>query len=335
MQCHPAPSGKTMTGHIISAKRGGRAGNFSFSSALSRGSFASLVSLNMRTVLSAALLVACMGSEASACDKDCETTIDELSEAARKRDQSVAQGKNSSVVVQYGAGIPVLKCRPLNFCSLQLQPGEIPIEDITLGDSTLWDAEVRVSGSEENPNVRVLIKPDAKATQTSLVGATDRRFYDVQLLKSDTDYTTVLAFTYPQDVEAANKARIAKLNAAKAAAAAAARKKTTAERARKSVTVDKKPVYVGKLDFEYSITGRTKFKPIRVFNDGRKTYVDLPEGFQGERPVFLAAGTSSSDEIVNSRWSGNRLTIDRVVEAGTLVQGVGGRAQKIKITRRR
>ena len=335
MQCHPAPPNETMANQNVSAKLGGRAESFSFSSALSRGPFAAHVSLNMRTVLSAALLVACLGSEASACDKNCETTIDELSEAARKRDQSVAQGKNSSVVVQYGAGIPVLKCRPLNFCSLQLQPGEIPIEDITLGDSTLWDAEVRVSGSEANPNVRVLIKPDAKATQTSLVVATDRRFFDVQLLKSDTDYTTVLAFTYPQDVEAANKARIAKLNAAKAASAAAARKKTKAERARKSVTVDKKPVYVGKLDFEYSITGRTKFKPIRVFNDGRKTYVDLPEGFQGERPVFLASGTSSSDEIVNSRWSGNRLTIDRVVQAGTLVQGVGGRAQKIKIIRRR
>ena len=37
MQCHPAPSGKTMTSHIIPAKLGERAGSFSFSSALSRG----------------------------------------------------------------------------------------------------------------------------------------------------------------------------------------------------------------------------------------------------------------------------------------------------------
>ena len=289
----------------------------------------------LRGLLLAASVAASFVSPAAACDKGCETTIDELSTAARSSDQSVAQGRDNTVVVQYGVGVPLLKCRPLNFCSLQLQPGEVPIEDITLGDTTLWSAQVRVSGSEQSPHVRVLIKPDAKATQTSLLVATNKRFYDVQLFKSDSDYTTVLAFTYPQEEAAANKARIARLNAAKAATRAAQNTRTAARKARSSVPVGKKNVYVGELDFNYRISGKTQFKPTRVFNDGRKTYVDLPESYRGEKPVFLASGTTTADEIVNSRWSGNRLTIDRVVHSGTLLQGVGGRAQKIKITRKK
>lgn len=283
---------------------------------------------------SSALIIGLSGTVAYACDAECEATIDKLSEEARKRDQSVAQGRNNSVVVKYGAGVPVLKCRPLNFCSIQLQPGEVPIEDLALGDTVLWSAEVRVSGSAAKPTVRILIKPDQKATQTSLLVATNKRFYDIQLLKSDVDYTNVLAFTYPQETAARNTARIAQLNAKKAATRAANNKRVAADHARKSVPVGKKSVYVGELDFNYKISGKTKFKPTRVFNDGRKTFIDLPEGYRGEKPVFLATGTKSSNEIVNSRWAGNRLTVDRVFNAGTLVQGVGGRAQKITIKRR-
>lgn len=292
------------------------------------------LSLTLKSFGAACVFTLCTGQTAYACDKDCEDRIDELSETARNSDQSVAQGRNSSVIVQYGAGIPVLKCRPLNYCSIQLQPGERLVEDLSLGDSVLWDAELRVSGSAEKPNVRVIIKPDDKATQTSLLVATNKRFYDIQLVKSDSHYTNVLAFTYPQEIAANNKARIDKLNAAAARTAAAKKKRVAADHARKSVPVGKKSVYVGKLDFDYKISGKTKFKPVRVFNDGKKTYIDLPENYSGEKPVFLASGTHAASEIVNSRWSGNRLTVDRVVEAGTLVRGVGGRAQKITLKRK-
>ena len=289
---------------------------------------------SLKSFGAACVVTLCMGQPVQACDKGCEDTIDELSASARNSDQSVAQGRNNSVVVNYGAGVPVLKCRPLNFCSLQLQPGEVPIEDLALGDSVLWSAQVRVSGSADQPNVRILIKPDDKATQTSLLVATNKRFYDIQLIKSDADYTNVLAFTYPQEEAALNRTRIANLNAAKAKSAAATKRRVAADHARRSVPVGNKTVHVGKLDFNYKVSGKTKFKPIRVFNDGKKTYIDLPENYSGEKPVFLASGTQAASEIVNSRWSGNRLTIDRVVEAGTLVRGVGGRAQKIRLKRK-
>ncbi len=274
-----------------------------------------------------ATIFALQSGSALACDANCESEIDTLSTEARNSNQSVARGRNKSVVVQYGAGIPVLKCRPLNFCSLQLQPGETPVEDPTLGDSVLWDAQVRVSKNSANPQVRIVIKPDEKATQTSLLVATDKRFYDVQLIKSDTEYTHVLAFTYPTEIAAANRAKITALANAKA------RKNSQikAARARKSIPVDKKSVHISKLNFNYQIRGKAPFKPTRVFHDGRKTYIDLPDGYLGEKPIFLAGNSAKTNEIVNSRWSGKRLTVDRVITSGTLVRGVGGRAQKISI----
>ena len=90
---------------------------------------------------------------------------------------------------------------------------------------------------------------------------------------------------------------------------------------------------VDKLNFNYRVTGKAPFKPTRVFNDRKKTYIDLPEGYSGEKPVFFAGDTKSSKEVVNSRWKGNRLEIDRVIATGTLILGVGRKADKITIKR--
>ena len=274
-----------------------------------------------------------------ACDADCEERIDKLANDAKARRQSVAAGRNNAVVLAHGAGIPVLKCRPLNFCTIQLQPGEVLIEDLALGDTVLWTAEMRVSGSEENPSVRILVKPDEAATQTSLVIPTDKRFYDIQLVRSDTDYTPVMAFTYPAEVAAATRAKIARDKARREAAQA----QVAVEEARQSIQVGQREVFAGDLDFDFDIRGKAPFRPTRVFTDGRKTWIDLPERYRGEKPVFLADGPGRKPEgVVNARWTrtgdrglANRLEIDRVITGGALVIGVGNRAQKVIIRRGR
>ena len=276
---------------------------------------------------------------ALACDAKCEERIDKLAGEAKAREQSVAAGRNNAVVLQHGAGIPVLKCRPLNFCAIQLQQGEFLIEDLALGDTVLWSAELRVVGSAENPLVRVLVKPDAAATQTSLIIPTNKRFYDIQLIRSETDYTPVMAFTYPADEEAARRARIARETARRRAAQVEA----AVEEARQSIRVGQRDLFAGKLDFDFDISGKAPFRPTRVFTDGRKTWIDLPERYRGEKPVFLADGPGRGTEgVVNARWTSlgetglsNRLEIDRVITGGKLVIGVGNRAQKVIIKRGR
>ena len=276
---------------------------------------------------------------ALACDADCEARIDTLAGEAKARDQSVAMGRNNTVVLTHGAGIPVLKCRPLNFCAIQLQQGEYLIEDLALGDTVLWTAEMRVVGFREDPLIRILVKPDAAATQTSLTIPTNRRFYDIQLIRSDTDYTPVMAFTYPADEEAARRARIAR----DAAGRRAAQVEVAVEEARQSIRVGPREIFAGDPDFGFDISGKAPFRPTRVFTDGRKTWIDLPERYRGERPVFLHDGPGRKAQAsVNMRWQplgetglANRLEVDRVITGGELVIGVGNRALKITIKRGR
>ena len=292
-----------------------------------------------RTAVVALGLAGFCTAPALACDAECEARIDKLAGEAKARDQSVAMGRNNAVVLQHGAGIPVLKCRPLNFCAIQLQQGEFLLEDLALGDTVLWAAELRVVGSRENPLVRVMVKPDAAATQTSLTIPTNRRFYDIQLVRSDTDYTPVMAFTYPADEEAARRDRIAQ----DAAERRAAQVEIAVEEARQSIRVGPREMFAGDLDFNFDISGKAPFRPMRVFTDGRKTWIDLPERYRGEKPAFLHDGPGRKAEAsVNMRWtrqgdtgSSNRLEIDRVITGGTLVIGVGTRAHKVIIKRGR
>jgi type IV secretion system protein VirB9 len=86
------------------------------------------------------------------------------------------------------------------------------------------------------------------------------------------------------------------------------------------------------LDFNYRITGKAAFRPARIFNDGARTYVDLPDTYRGELPVFIGIGLGGN-EIVNYRISGNRFIIDKVVPRGELTIGVGGRADTIRFRR--
>ena len=285
-----------------------------------------------RTSLVAVLTALCAiaAAPANACDPACQARIDKLANDAKARNQSVARGINNTVVVQHGAGIPVLKCRALHLCTIQLQPGEVLREGLALGDTVLWSAELRVSGTEIDPLVRIVVKPDEAATQTSLVIATDRRFYDIQLVRSDTEYTPVMAFTYPADEAAATRARIAKEDAQRLEQET----EVAIEEARQSIKVGARDVFAGDLDFGFDIRGKAPFRPTRVFTDGRKTWIDLPDRYRGERPIFLADGTGkTSQAIVNTRWNGNRLEIDRAITGGALVVGVGRKAQKIVIRR--
>ena len=287
---------------------------------------------SLKAVLLAVLTALCAiaAAPASACDPACQARIDKLANDAKARNQSVARGINNTVVVQHGAGIPVLKCRALHLCTIQLQPGEVLREGLALGDTVLWSAELRVSGTEIDPLVRIVVKPDEAATQTSLVIATDRRFYDIQLVRSDTEYTPVMAFAYPADEAAATRARIAKEDAQRLEQET----EVAIEEARQSIKVGARDVFAGDLDFGFDIRGKAPFRPTRVFTDGRKTWIDLPDRYRGERPIFLADSTGkTSQAVVNTRWNGNRLEIDRVITGGALVVGVGRKAQKIVIRR--
>lgn len=250
---------------------------------------------------------------ALASDAPTEQTVTDLAAAWREGSGAVAPGAAGAVVMEYGETQPILTCKVLQLCTIRLRPGETLTEAPTLGDAVRWSAAVRAGGNGSERVIYVVVKPASTAQPTSLFLTTDERAYHLELRPSDTSYTPLLAFTYPEDREAENRARVAALQTERAEAES------------RSLAVEGRRVPAEELDFAYRITGSAPFKPTRVFNDGERTYIDLPESYRGDLPVFLAIG-GSGQEVVNYRVTGSRFIVDAVVPGGKLMLGTGGRS---------
>jgi type IV secretory pathway VirB9-like protein len=75
-------------------------------------------------------------------------------------------------------------------------------------------------------------------------------------------------------------------------------------------------------------------RPIRVFDDGVKTYIQMPVASQRtEAPVLVVEGPDGG-EMVNYRVKGDVYVVDRLFNRAALIVGAGKHAKKVQITRR-
>jgi P-type conjugative transfer protein TrbG len=90
-----------------------------------------------------------------------------------------------------------------------------------------------------------------------------------------------------------------------------------------------------KLNFDYRVTGGTEeVRPVRVFDDGAKTYIQMRPGIQNrETPMLLVVGSDGKGEMTNYRVQQQIYIVDRLFERARLVLGAGKKAQKVEITR--
>jgi type IV secretion system protein VirB9 len=76
----------------------------------------------------------------------------------------------------------------------------------------------------------------------------------------------------------------------------------TAAAKEESVSVMPAPISPLKLAFDYRITGNADFSPVRVFNDGERVYMEMPESLRtGEHPVFMLIDEKGNEMVVNYR----------------------------------
>ena len=76
------------------------------------------------------------------------------------------------------------------------------------------------------------------------------------------------------------------------------------------------------------------WRPISVFDDGRRVYVVFPRGIvQGEMPPIFVLGADGEPQIVNFRIHRNVLIVDRLFGAAELRLGSGDRQQVVRIVR--
>ena len=232
----------------------------------------------------------------------------------------VALGDAGRVVTTFGSAIPTVFCAPLMVCYIELEPGEVITGTPSWGDTARWQVGTKVQGFDPE-TVLVEVKPAADAQLTNIVIPTDRRVYTINLVNDPDVHTPILSFLYPDSAARAAAEAVAARDAERAEARAAEdRRKAqaaaarSAELARSGVTTQTGTVAAERLDFGFRVEGKAPFRPVRVFADGRRTYIDLHPEYRGAMPVIVA-GPGEGNAALNTRVTrdGTRLVADRVI----------------------
>jgi type IV secretion system protein TrbG len=173
-----------------------------------------------------------------------------------------------------------------------LEPGET-IVTVAAGDTTRWMVEQAVGGDAANARAMLLIKPTRANIRTNIVLVTDRRSYAIEAIAtSGQTYSAQTAWRYPPAPDDALAGA---------------------------------PVPVETLNFAYRIRTvrgvNPRWRPVRVFDDGRKTYVEFPPAMAASEapPLFIIENGEAG--LVNYRLSGGRYVIDRLLDVAELRLG--------------
>lgn len=195
---------------------------------------------------------------------------------------------------------------------IALQPGETLVA-VASGDTARWVFGDTTSGSGDGKQTHVLVKPVSAGLLTNLVITTDRRAYHLRLASTPATALSSLRWTYPQDELLAVRRKAEAAQAAPPGATGLA---------------------VEQLHFNYAISGdRPPWRPLRVFDDGTRTYVEFAASLaNGDAPPLFVVGPDGKVELVNYRLRDRFYVVDRIFDAAELRLGLK-KQQVVRIDR--
>ena len=235
-----------------------------------------------------------------------------------------AAGPDGKVLYSYGAGLPTIVCAPLRVCIIELQPGEKIVGEPQIGDAVRWNLAPALYGHSEEATSVIVLKPQAAGLDTNLLVTTDRRAYYLRLISKPEDYMARVAFAYPEGDELKWQAHFAE-------------QREVEKQASHGRELTPAAVAVGNLCFDYTVKGGDEnLRPVRVFDDGAKTYIQMPAGVQNRQaPALVILGQDGKSELVNYRVKDQLYVVDRLFDRAQLILGSGKKAQKVEISRER
>jgi P-type conjugative transfer protein TrbG len=236
----------------------------------------------------------------------------------------VKTGKASDIVTEgfiqyaYNQGQqPVISTTPYQQTVISLQPGE-RFTNVSTADPQRWSYSVAYSGMGVDKRVNVLVTPAVPNISTNMVITTDRRLYDLKLVSTlDSHYVRDVRFWYPEDmVNAWND---------------------TAEQQANGVDVAAVPnIDLNHLNFDYAISSSgwhgPRWKPSRVFDDGKQTFIQMPQTVSSRDLPTLFVVDGKNQELVNYRYKAPYFVVDKIFQRATLLSGVGSSQQRVLIT---
>ena len=182
----------------------------------------------------------------------------------------------------YGAGRPTVVCSLLHVCDISLEPGE-SVVDVQTGDSARWVVGRSAHGSAQGMVEHVTIKPTDELLAR-------KRNNELNLSASGEELALADEDEYVSET-----------------AAIPGRK-----RAKSSVAL------LSGLDFNYQVSGDKEVIPLRVFNDGKHTYVQMPQKLsEGMLPAIVEVTqthvfSEDATAVTNYRLQGNNFVVDGI-----------------------
>ena len=202
-------------------------------------------------------------------------------------------------------------CAPEQVTDIVLQPGE-ELVSVSAGDTVRWVLGDTVSGTGAESQAHILIKPTQAGLKTNLIITTSLRAYHLELRAFEETYMAAVSWRYADQQLVT---RVARSGATPASASPAG-------------------LQLERLKFRYDLDGDfPHWRPDRVFDDGRKVYIQFPARLdQGEAPALFVIGRDGKSQLVNYRMSGDYYVVDRLFARAELRLGEK-RQDVVKIAR--
>ena len=193
--------------------------------------------------------------------------------------------------------------------TLYLQPGE-ELVNFFSGDTSRWSITQTHTGSENDQQTLILVKPHIADVKTNFVISTNKRVYLIDALATgETVYHTAVAWNYPTD----------NLNSLRPVLTGSTQRPQRSP-APQTITDP------SRFSYNYEITlmegDSPSWRPVAVFSDGQKTYIRFPEGLGAvDAPPLFIVGAEEENGLVNYRVDRNFYVIDHQIKQAILQHG--------------
>jgi len=223
------------------------------------------------------------------------------------------------VLFVFGESFPQVVCAPLALCDIRMQPGE-EIVSVRVGDKVRWVINNARSGSGANVSEHLIVKPTSAGLVTTLFVGTNRRVYVIELVSDQTQFMSKVGFLYNDNGDESDSLT-----------------STSDVQLLPAVQNDSPPILLMPSGLDEPGGPRVAWKPIRVYDDGVKTYIDMDQKQVSARelPVFLNNDTDRRGHMINYRFVPHdaRFIVDGLFDRGSLVLGEGKKQKKVHIVR--
>lgn len=217
-------------------------------------------------------------------------TLSAANSAARQRPDAMSFVQARQIYTYAPGAIYELYANPSFISAILLEPGE-SLNDVAAGDTARWMVQETNAEAQGEGRTMVLVKPQTGGLRTNIVLITDRRTYTIEAVAhTGSAYSAQIAWCYPDNEGLASGAPS-----------------------------------IAQLNFGYRIRAmrgaRPHWLPTRVFDDGRRTWIEMPQEVASSDMPPLFVITGEGVELVNYRVHGQRYAVDRLFDVAELRLG--------------